>query len=114
MRNLMLLIALMSLVACFARGGMVGEQVFNLDAPVPNVHQAVLDCLRAENIAIEEESADMVASLVKGRYADGVLVTIHSERFTEKASRLTIQVGTFGDELRSGQLIGGIRSRLGQ
>lgn len=112
MRLLLLFVALCSLAACFARGGVSGELSHNVEASVVAVHQAVLDCLRANDLTIEEEAGDKMSSLVKGRYADNVLATIHSERFTDTTASITIQVGAFGDEQRSKALMEDIEQRL--
>ncbi|MFW5845468.1 MAG: DUF3568 family protein [Planctomycetota bacterium] len=112
MRTFLLIGTILSCIGCFARGGVYGELRENLDASVQEVHEAVTATLRAQDLAIEEESVDQQTSLVKGRFADGVQVNLHTERFTDRASRLTIQVGTFGDGKRSQALLEGIEKRL--
>ena len=114
MRILFMLVILCSLVACFARGGVRGELSRNVEYSVVAVHQAVLDSLRANDISIEDEAGDKMSSLVKGRYADKAPVTIHSERFTDSTARICIQIGAFGDEMRSKALMDDIEQRLGQ
>ena len=112
MRITIISLTILLMSACFARGGVSGARVEHLDAVVAQVHEAVMATLQAEEIAIEEESVDRQASLVKGRYADGVRVTIHATRFSERVTRITIQVGSFGDAQRSGLLMDGIQGRL--
>ena len=90
----------------------MGEVRVNIDASLEDIHKAVVTTLRIEKITIEEDKSDAMTSLVKGRYADGEKLTIHAERLTQKASTMTIQVGLFGDELRSNALLEEIGRRL--
>lgn len=97
---------------CLARGGLAGSVSENFDAPVDAVHQAVLSTMRAERLDIQSESVDAATSLIKAQYADDTKLTVHTERLTEKASRVTVQVGSFGNEERSKALLKGVRERL--
>ena len=90
----------------------MGEVRVNIDAGLADIHKAVVTTLRIEKITIEEDKSDAMTSLVKGRYADGEKVTIHAEKLTQQASTMTIQVGLFGDELRSNALLEEIGRRL--
>ena len=103
---------LVLLSSCFARGGVMGEVRVNIDARLEDIHKAVVATLRTEKINIEEDKSDAMTSLVKGRYADGEALTIHAERLTQKASTMTIQVGLFGNEMRSNALLEEIGRRL--
>lgn len=107
---LILIICLLS--SCFARGGVMGEVRVNIDASLEDIHKAVVTTLRIEKITIEEDKSDAMTSLVKGRYADGEKLTIHAEKLTQKASTMTIQIGLFGNELRSNALLEEIGRRL--
>ncbi len=99
---------------CLARGGLAGELEHNLDASVAQVHQAVLAVVRTRGLDLQTESVDHADSLIKARGADDTPITFHAERFTDKASRLTIQIGTFGDDNRSRDLFDAIAEHLPQ
>lgn len=113
MRYILLVAVLVILSSCFARGGIIGEQRMNMDASLANVHAAITSVLRAEKIAIEEDAVDMNTLLVKGRYADQTQVTFHAKKLTEKSSVLTIQVGLFGDNVKSSSLLEKVTTHIG-
>ncbi|MFW5751453.1 MAG: DUF3568 family protein [Planctomycetota bacterium] len=117
MRALVVCLALLIVGAssgCLARGGLAGELERNLDASVALVHQAVLAVVRTRGLDLQTESVDHTDSLIKARGADNTPITFHTERFTDKASQLTIQIGTFGDEARSRELFDAIAEHLSQ
>jgi hypothetical protein len=96
---------------CLARGGLVGEREANLDSPVMDLHGYVLVAFRTHRITIEEERASATRALIKGRYADGEPITIQIDRLTPRASAVTVQVGAFGDEVRSRVIMDDLRRR---
>ena len=98
--------------SCFARGGISGEVAVTIDTDIMSLHKAVVETLREEKIQIKKDSADTMSSLVEGKYADETSVTIHSRMLTSKVSSMTIQIGIFGDELRSAALLEEIGKRL--
>ncbi len=107
-----LLFLLLFFGSCFARGGVSGELRQHVDAALPELHKAVVETLRVQKITIEENKIDEMTALVVGSYADGSKVTIHCELLTLKASTITIQIGLFGDKLKSNALMQEIGSRL--
>ncbi len=109
--SLLFVIAILS-CSCFARGGISGDVGVTIDTDIATLHKAVVGTLRAEKIMIKKEAADTMTSLVEGKYADETSVTIHSRLLTSKVTSMTIQIGMFGDELRSSALLKEIGTRL--
>lgn len=98
--------------SCFARGGISGELRTQFDLELSAVHKAVVNTLQAEKIIIKKNKIDAVTALVTGEYADETPLTIHCEQISGGVTAMTIQVGLFGNRVRSEALLKEIGTRF--
>lgn len=85
----------------------------NIDAHYAELHGAALDALKDDMEAmIVSEDLGQDDSVINGKLSDGRNVRIIIKSLTLKASKITIRIGTFGDELESSRILSAIQKRL--
>jgi len=80
--------------------------------PTPTVHRAVIASLRDLKVPILEDQNDQMNAKVKSQFADNTHIWINVDSISATASKLSIRVGTFGEEYRSRQILDRIHRYL--
>lgn len=89
-----------------------GKLEDEVQAPVPEVHEATVKALKDLNMPIVVDRADSLTGEVKSKLADGKDVTIELERETQKTTKVGIRVGMVGDEKQSLEILDQIKKHL--
>ena len=77
------------------------------------VHTATLAALKELELPVIEDKKDQMSAKIESRFADGKTVWIDIDAVTNDSSKVTIRVGTFGDEVRSRKILDRIHHHLG-
>ncbi len=107
--------------AAFVVGGAVGggtavyikgqvEETFN--HPVHRVHEATLAALKHLNMPVIEDTHDSFSAKMKSVLASGENVWIDISVLSNTDSKVTIRVGTLGDEGKSRSILDTIQKHL--
>jgi len=107
--------------AAFVAGGAIGggtavyvkgqvEQTFNNS--VPHVHEATLAALKELNMPVVEDVHDETGAKMKSVVASGEDVWIDISALSNTASKVTVRVGTMGDEGKSTAILDTIHKNL--
>jgi hypothetical protein len=107
--------------AAFVAGGAIGggtavyvkgqvEQTFNNS--VPQVHEATLAALKELNMPVVEDVHDETSAKMKSVVASGEEVWIDISALSNTASKVTLRVGTMGDEGKSTTILNTIHKNL--
>ncbi|NVM21588.1 MAG: DUF3568 family protein [Desulfobacterales bacterium] len=89
-----------------------GKLQEKLAAPVPKVHQATIAALKELELPVEKDKKDKLTAKIESQFADGKPIWIDIHSIAKSSTKITIRVGTFGDELRSNRLLDTIRSHI--
>lgn len=89
-----------------------GDLEANLDAPVSRVFEASKQAMRDMDYVVVNTVNGSDKSEVVARTRDDNKVQIVIQPLTEKSSKISIRVGTFGDETLSTKILEKIRSHL--
>ncbi|MCA9400184.1 MAG: DUF3568 family protein [Candidatus Omnitrophica bacterium] len=84
----------------------------NYDEPIKKLHQAVMDALKEGGQFVNEDTLNVQDSKTTGEFFDGQKFTITLNSLTEKATKLSIRVGMFGNKSRSLELLNNIEEHL--
>ncbi len=107
--------------AAFVAGGAIGggtavyikgqvEETFN--NPVPRVHEATLAALKDLNMPVIEDTHDSTSAKMKSVVASGEDVWIDISALSNTASKMTIRVGTLGDEGKSTAILNTVHKHI--
>jgi hypothetical protein len=99
----------MWLGACDGRPVLPGDYKGLVQADTTAVHQALLDILRTNGPAVEQESCADNSSLIQARYADGRPATFETRQLTDQMCALTIVIGDHGDRMVARELLERLR-----
>ena len=94
--------------AVYIKGQM--EETFN--QPVPNVHEATLAALKELNMPVIEDTHDNTSAKMKSVVASGENVWIDISALSNTAAKVTLRVGTMGDEGKSTAILNTIQKHL--
>ncbi len=86
------------------------EQTFSHS--VPRVHEATLAALKELNMPVIEDNHDDTSAKMKSVVASGEDVWINISALSNTASKVTVRVGTMGDEGKSTAIINKIEKNL--
>jgi hypothetical protein len=89
-----------------------GDLEAQVDASPQKVVQASVDALKEMDVRILSSDASGIDGRVLGRTALEKKVDVTVKRETDKSSKLSIRVDTFGDETLSRQILDKIKSKL--
>lgn len=84
----------------------------NYDYSVAKVYKASVAACKSLDIPIHEKKIDKHNAVIKGITSDGKDVTIEVEALTERASKLKIRIGVFGDEEMSHIILTAVENKL--
>ena len=84
----------------------------NLDASMDKLHNASVAALKKLNLPVIMDRKDKSRSKIESEYSDGKHVWIQLDYLTKSATRITIRVGTLGDETRSREIMDHIAKYL--
>ncbi len=112
----LLIVSSMQLTGCFAlfvgaaagAGGGIwatGKLQQNLNAPLDRVHNASLTALKKLELPVMTDRKDKLTGKIESAYADGKRVWIDTEYVTKETTKISIRVGTLGDEKRSHEIL---------
>jgi len=89
-----------------------GDLEAQVDASPQKVVQASVDALKEMDVRILSSDASGIDGRVLGRTALEKKVDVTVKRESDKSSKLSIRVDTFGDETLSRQILDKIKSKL--
>jgi hypothetical protein len=101
-----------------AAGGVAGTKYMggkleaDFNAPVEKVHEAAVAGLKSLNLPIVKDQGDKLAAELESRTADDKKIAISIGFVSETKSKLSIRVGTIGDEQRSRSILKAIQAEL--
>lgn len=101
--------------AAAGAGGMAyfrGTLEKNFDKPLKKVHKTTLNALKSIDVFITRDDLNRDSAKIKGVFPDEKKVTVNIEGLTERATRIKIRVGIFGDETKSIMILNTIQKRL--
>ena len=112
----LLIVSSLQLYGCFAllagaavgAGGVIwvtGKLQQDLNASLDRVHKAALAALKKQDLPIIVDRKDKLTGKVESQYADGKHVWIDLDYLTKSTTKITIRVGTLGDERRSREIL---------
>ncbi|KAF0184130.1 MAG: hypothetical protein FD164_456 [Nitrospirae bacterium] len=78
----------------------------------PAVHRAAQSALRDLKVPIIKDEYDKVNAKIESRFADNTTIWIAIDALSTTSSKLTIRVGTFGEESRSRMILERIHRNL--
>lgn len=90
----------------------MGKLEDEVNAPVDDVHDAIIDGLKDLEMPILKDQGDKLSGKVESVTADDRSVWIYIDSLTASRSKITIRVGLIGDEIRSQQILKAIRDSL--
>lgn len=80
--------------------------------PLDTVYAAAAKAVEKLDFKNVSSSKDALEGLIKSETADGTSVKVRVEKVTDSTTKITIRVGTFGDEAKSAQVLEAIRKEL--
>lgn len=89
-----------------------GDLEITLDHPYEAVWQASLDGIKSLGLRASKREKGTEKGVIKTRRLDGKTVTILVFPLTQKTTKLSIRVGTFGDEESSREILKAIQAQL--
>lgn len=89
-----------------------GALIKNVDKPVAKVHKASLSAIEGLDLFITSDELNKHSAIIKAEYEDGKKVKVFIDALTERSSKITIRIGTFGDDDRSQVILTAIQKKL--
>lgn len=89
-----------------------GEMTTREDASLERVWAATQSAIEDLQIRVKEDAKDALQARVVAEKADGTYVTIKLEAEDENVTKISVRVGTFGDESESRLILDKIKERL--
>ncbi len=84
----------------------------NLDKPLEKVYRASLKALNKLQMTITKENVDKHEAVVEFSTKEGKPGKLVLKALTEKATNISVRIGTFGDETLSRMLLTSIEANL--
>jgi hypothetical protein len=89
-----------------------GSVLDAIDGRVPTVQRAVLTAVRRRGLTVARQDQDAGVASIEASFTTGEPVRVTLSQLTADATQVEVQVGRFGDEARSRQLLGWIRDEF--
>ncbi len=96
-------------------GGMTfvkGKLIHNVDHTVAQTNKASVKALKSLDLFIISDELNKRSSVIKAEYEDGDKISIFIDALTERSTKITIRVGTFGDIEASQAILNAILKKL--
>ena len=84
----------------------------NFDKPVDEMHRAGLSGLKSLDMTISEDKTTQHEALIAAKDKENKKITVKIEALTEKASKIRIRVGVFGDQEKSLMVLNAIQRKM--
>jgi len=121
--NILCIFSLMTMAGCVPLligaaagvGGMTfvkGKLVHNVDHTVSQANKASLKALKDLDLFVTSDELNKRSSVIKAEYESGKKISIFIDALTERSSKITIRIGTFGDHEKSQAILNAILKRL--
>jgi len=121
--NILCIFSLVTMIGCvplllgaIAGAGSItyvrGALVKNVDHTVKEVNKATIDALKDMDFFVISDELNKRSSIIKAEYEGGEKVQIMIDALTERSSKITIRIGTFGDHEESQTILNGIEREL--
>ena len=121
--NILCIFSLMAMVGCIPLligavagvGGMTfvkGKLIHNVDHTVSQVNKASLKALKDLHLFVTSDELNKRSSVIKAEYESGKNISVFIDALTERSSRITIRIGTFGDPEKSQAILNAILKKL--
>lgn len=119
----LLIVSTVYLTGCFAlfvgaaagAGGVIwvtGKLQQDVNASVEKVHRAAIAALKKLELPVITDKKDTMTARIESQYVDGKHVWIDIDYTSQTSTKLSIRVGTLGDEVRSREILDQIKKRL--
>jgi hypothetical protein len=89
-----------------------GALVQNVDHTVSEVHKAGVAALKKLDLFVTEDKLDKHTAVIRAEYNDGQKIQVFIDALTERSSKITIRIGTFGDRAQSEIILDAIQKKL--
>ena len=121
--NILCMFSLITMVGCIplligavaGAGGMTymkGALIHNVDNTVDEANEASLEALKDLQFFVVSDELNKRSSVIKAEYESGKKVSVFIDALTERSSKITIRVGTFGDQEESQAILNAILKKL--
>jgi len=84
----------------------------NYDYSVSQVHDSVLAALKSLGTFIKEDELNKHSAAIKFEFEDGTKGRVEVIALTERASKLKVRIGVFGDEEKSRKILNEIEKNM--
>ena len=89
-----------------------GALVKNVDHTVREIHKAGLAALKKLNLFVTADELNKHSALIRAEYENGQKIQILIDALTERSSKITIRIGTFGNQEQSQVILNAIQKKL--
>lgn len=89
-----------------------GALIKNVDHTVSKVHKAGLAALKKLNLFVTTDELNKRSALIRAEYENGQKIQIFIDALTERSSKITIRIGTFGNQEQSQIILNAIQKKL--
>ena len=101
--------------AAAGAGGVIwvkGEIINELEKPLYKVHRASVSTLKKMKLPIKKDVKDDLSAVLESELTDGRSVKIKMEYLTKKTTKISVRVGSFGNETKSREIFSKIVEQL--
>lgn len=89
-----------------------GSLVHNIDETVEDVHGASITALKDLGLFVTSDELNRHSARIKAEYEDGKKIDIKVDAITEYVSKISIRVGSLGDQEDSRLILNAIEKQL--
>lgn len=89
-----------------------GELAKDYPVSTEKLYRAALRGVKSLNLIIVSEKSDRLSGKINAKFADGKTVDVNVEAVTERAAKLKVRVGIFGDKTKSEMVLKAIEKNL--
>lgn len=89
-----------------------GALVKNVDHTVSKVHKAGLAALKKLDLFVTADELNRRSAFIRAEYENGQKIQIFINALTERSSKITIRIGTFGNQEQSQMILNAIEKKL--
>ena len=89
-----------------------GKLAQDFNVPLDKTYNATITAIKKLELQILVDRKDKFSAKIESKFADGANVWVDLEYLTVKSSKVSVRVGTLGDEARSRQIMSMIEKYL--